>query len=224
MNSVMGQLDFYVKIFHNQSMQENYHGRLFMTGILSLIVILVIVLIGVIFITYRTGNPANQTTVDVTTTEKEPETEAPVAVQAKYKGTFFMQTANDAREFSVGDQIEVEVFADSDGQNIVGYDLDIDITGGAQFASAQTSIENFDMHPTSREGGVYLTSLKDLSSQTPTTFADSQIATITLTATAPGTVTITPKFILGETRHSNLMSITSESVLASVEGVTVTVR
>lgn len=208
-------------------MQENYHGRLFMTGILSLIVILVIVLIGVIFVTYRagnSGNPVNQTTVDVTTSEKQPQTEAPAAVQTKYKGTFFMQTANDAQEFSVGDQIEVEVFADSDGQNIVGYDLDIDITGGAQFASAQSNIENFDMHPTSREGGVYLTSLKDLSSQTPTTFADSQIATITLTATAPGTVTITPKFILGETRHSNLMSIASESVLSSVEGVTVTVR
>lgn len=209
-------------------MQENYHGRLFMTGILSLIFILVIILIGVIFVTYRTGNSGNQTTVDSQTTNKESSSDTSAGQDslggAKYKGMFFMQIANDAREFSVGDQIEVEVFADSDGQNIVGYDLDIDITGGAKFASAVSSIEDFDMHPTPREGGVYLTSLKDLASQTPSTFADSQIATITLTATAPGTVTITPKFILGETRHSNLMSISSESVLASVEGVTVTVR
>ncbi|MGB4965681.1 MAG: hypothetical protein WBO77_01055 [Microgenomates group bacterium] len=205
-------------------MQENYHGRLFMTGILSLIFILVIILIGVIFVTYRTGNSGTQTTVDTKTINQDSSADAPVPLQSKYKGTFFMHIANDAREFSVGDQIEVEVFADSDGQNIVGYDLDVDITGGAQFASAQSSIEDFDMHPTPREGGVYLTSLKDLASNTPTTLADSQIATIMLTATAPGTVTITPKFILGETRHSNLMSITSESVLSSVEGVTVTVR
>lgn len=205
-------------------MQENYHGRLFMTGILSLIFILVIILIGVIFVTYRTGSSGAQTTVDSQTTQKESEIDVPASTQAKYKGTFFMHIANDAREFAVGDTIEVEVFADSDGQNIVGYDLDVDITGGAKFASAQSAIEDFDMHPTPREGGVYLTSLKDLASNTPSTFADSQIATIMLTATAPGTVTITPKFILGETRHSNLMSITSESVLSSVEGVTVTVR
>lgn len=205
-------------------MQENYHGRLFMTGILSLIFILVIILIGVIFVTYRTGNSGTQTTVDTKSINQDAPADAPVPLQSKYKGMFFMQIANDAREFSVGDRIEVEVFADSDGQNIVGYDLDIDIKGGAKFASALSSIEDFDMHPTPREGGVYLTSLKDLASQTPSTFADSQIATIVLTATAPGTVTIAPKFILGETRYSNLMSITSESVLNSVEGVTVTVR
>lgn len=194
-----------------------------MTGILSLIVILIIILIGVIFVTYRTGNSKTQTTVDSNTTSQET-VEAPIPAESKYKGTFFMQIANDAREFSVGDQIEVEIFADSDGQNIVGYDLDLDIIGGAKFTSAQSNLQDFDMHPTSREGGVYLTSLKDLVSDTPSTFADNQIATVILTATAPGTVTISPKFILGETRYSNLMSVTSESVLSAVEGVTVTVR
>lgn len=205
-------------------MQENYHGRLFMTGIMSLIFILVIILIGVIFVTYRTGSAGVQTTVDSQTAKNTTNIPVTTTEQPKYNGTFFMKIANDSREFSVGDTIEVEVFADSDGQNIVGYDLDVEITGGAQFASAQSTIEDFDMHPTSRSGGVYLTSLKDLSSNTPTTFVDSQIATIMLTATAPGTVTITPQFVLGDTRHSNLMSIASESVLSSVEGVSVTVR
>ncbi len=205
-------------------MQENYHGRLFMTGIMSLIFILVIILIGVIFVTYRTGNSGVQTTVDSQTAQNNTNIPVSTTEKPKYNGTFFMKIANDAREFSVGDTIEVEVFADSDGQNIVGYDLDVEIAGGAQFASAQSAIEDFDMHPTSRSGGVYLTSLKDLASNTPSTFVDSQIATIMLTATAPGTVTITPKFVLGDTRHSNLMSVASESVLASVEGVSVIVR
>lgn len=205
-------------------MQENYHGRLFMTGILSLIFILVIILIGVIFVTFRTGKTAVQTTVDSKIAQTSPNNKDTIELNTKYKGTFFMHVVNDAREFAVGDTIEVEVFSDSDGQNIVGYDLDVEIGGGAQFASAQSALDEFDMHPTTRTGGVYLTSLKDLTSNTPTTFVDSHIATIKLTATAPGTVTIVPKFVMGDTRHSNLMSVASESVLASVEGVSVVVR
>lgn len=194
-----------------------------MTGILSLIFILVVILIGVIFITYRAGSPTQvATTTQSTSGSGDP---TPTAIPTpKYHGSFLLHVENDQREFSVGDQIIVEVFADSDGQPVVGYDLDLDIVGGAKFTSATSSMEDFDMHPTTRAGGVYLTSLKSLTSQTPIIFTDTPVATLIFTATAPRTVMITPKFIIGETSHSNLMSISSESVLGSVEGVTVTVR
>ncbi len=204
-------------------MQENYHGRLFMTGILSLIFILVIILISVIFVTYRTGGQ-NQVVTTTKSTEETIQLVPTSSPVSKYHGSFMLHTENDQKEFSVGDTITVDVFADSDSQPVVGYDLDLDVVGGAQFAQADSMIDDFDMHPTKREGGVYLTSLKSLASQEPTIFADTTIATITFTATAPGTVMITPKFVVGETSHSNLMSVTSESVLGSVEGITVTVH
>ena len=135
-------------------MQENYHGRLFITALLSIIFVLIVVAIGISFFLLK--DQKNLEKVSTTSTQEVASKSQPQIPQNPYKGTFFLHTQDDKTDFAVGDTVDIDVYADSDGHDIVGYDLDLSLPTGMEFVSATSLVDTFTPYPSSKNGNEYI--------------------------------------------------------------------
>lgn len=203
-------------------MQENYHGRLFITALLSIIFVLVVVAIGISFFLMK--KQANLETASTTTTNEVANNTEEQIPQNPYKGTLFLHTPGDQTNFSVGETVEIDVYADSDGHDIVGYDLDLTLPEGVEFVSATSILDTFTSYTSSKQGQEYITVVKALGATEPIVFQDEPVLTVTVRLTQPGVMQIQPVYIPGSISNSSLMDSKTVNVLGSVQGVTLNVQ
>lgn len=101
--------------------------------------------------------------------------------------------------FSLNDQINIDIYADSEGKNISGYDLIISYDPqGLEFVSAQSTLNDFSLYSFKKEGRLSLTGTKKLNSNNQTIFASTKIAILNFKPKKRGTHTVSLLSNLGK--------------------------
>lgn len=103
------------------------------------------------------------------------------------------------KTFSLNDQINIEVYADSEGKNITGYDLVISYDPQVlKFINANSTLDDFSLYSFKKTGYVALTASKKLSSNNQTIFSSTRIANLSFKAIKSGKHTILLEKNLGK--------------------------
>lgn len=103
-------------------------------------------------------------------------TPSPIPSSKKF---FKLKLATSKKIFSLNDQINVEVYADSEGKNISGFDLLISYNPQElEFVNASSESNDFSLYSFKKENYITLTGTKKINSDRPTVFSSTKIANL----------------------------------------------
>ncbi len=144
-------------------------------------------------------------------------------VQAK-KGRFVAKVSNKYPQ--VGQDIVVTVVANSSRENILGYDIAMQYPGSVDYISSDTLLTDFDIYAADypEEGKILLTGAKKLTSQDPTPFADTPIATLRFRASQRGPVDIIFLIKENDKTESNMFGMQNVDILGKAQDVHIEVQ
>lgn len=188
---------------------ENHHNKLFITGIMSVLVVIFVLLVAVAF--------KYQKNVNKPEVEKQTNT-----VQAT--GMMQVDLADKNQPVSTGDMVTVIVTANSYNNPISGFDTDLDLTSNLKFVKAESMNESFNVAPTVRDGGVIITGYKTLGTDTVDIFKKSAIVRVTLEAVATGKASVQPVVDIGAKTKSNLIDRQNNNILNIVKGTSFEIK
>lgn len=192
---------------------QEQHGRLFLTGVSTILIIVFLALTAVVLIVWRSKSQAPQS---ASTSQTAP--------TSQFKGTMKLQDTTTQTTYAVGDTISMRVVADSGSSEIVGYDLDVLFGEGTEFVSAVSLLPDFDVRTSTKEAGMVLTGFKKLSAAGGSVFSQTPLAELTFRLGGQGTVSFVPQLVPGQKTQSNLIDINNNNVLVTVEGMDLQVQ
>ena len=132
--------------------------------------------------------------------------------------------------FRRGDTVTLFVYADSQGQEITGYDavLKYDPTQ-VTFVSVKSVIDGMDIYETEDEledgtSELIITGIQSLSQGDPFVFDNTALAEVTFTMADRGPLDIDVVYEPGSQRESNLITSSNQDILSTVVGATLEVQ
>ena len=137
---------------------------------------------------------------------------------------------NGKTEYTKGQQITVMIYANSYKASVTGYDVvvhyDPNVLVYSDVKSLQNGMDLLDTDEVLNNGKheLIVTGVQALSKKDPFVFDNAELAELTFTAQAPGTVNLTPVYELGSNRDSNLFDGSTNEILSGVEGVTLVIK
>lgn len=152
--------------------------------LLGFFILFVIIVLALVFKNRKSSMVGEKNTSEIT--------QAPVIPTVMVKeGTATLKTSDAAARYAKGATISVEVLADSNGSDVVGYDLLVSFdTDKMDFVAVTSLSPDFKIYKLVRSGGVTLTGTKQLTIKTPTVFANAKIAILTFRSKVKGVATV----------------------------------
>lgn len=130
-------------------------------------------------------NQNNQTATEKQ--KKQAISPTPISKIFSSKKLFKLALPSTQNTFSLNNQIEIEVYADSEGKNISGYDLIISYDPqGLEFVKSESNLVDFSLYSFKKDSYLSLTATKNLNSNAQTIFASNKIASLTFKPKKPG--------------------------------------
>lgn len=177
----------------------------------------IVIAIGFVFLGYRRLNGLTFAPLG----DLVKPTQAPERTSTATDGTLRLEYEQGQSIFAVGDTMTVVLYANSNGENVSGYDalLEFDRTQ-LQFVDAESLIDSFTIYTNTDNGPVLVAGVRDFDNDSTFVFDETPVAILTFKALSEGAHTIDFSFEKGDTRDSNLVSMKTEDVLGSVQGIT----
>lgn len=204
--------------------KQNYHPYL-KTILVILTLVLVIIISSLLLMklksnTSQTNTAPNQNNINQTT--KKEENISPLPEQ---KGVISLETENNQEIFNQDDLINLYVYASSDNQPIVGYDLvlkyDPMIT---EFQEHKNLLPDFQVFIKKEDDKLLITGLKSINSNSKSIFSENQIINLTFKAKSKGKARFSFEFKPNEKNESNLINEKSEDILGKTKNLEIKVK
>jgi Cohesin domain len=197
------------------------HGtsRVLVLSVVSLVVITVAI-IGIVIFARNRVKEARDLSRSNTLQEEVKKQEETVTgrIGLSIKGT--------ALRFSAGQTVTLFVYADSQKQEIMGYDAVLRYdTKQLRFENVKSIFEGISIYETEdsvaeNTSELILTGIPSSSSQGPFVFHNTALAEVTFTVLDSSPITIDVAYEPGSSRESNLMTPQNQDIVSSVLGVT----
>lgn len=133
-------------------------------------------------------------------------------------------------QYRKGQTVTIFVYADSQEQEITGYDavLRYDTTQ-VKFENVKSVLEGMDVYETedavSEEASeLIITGIQSISQSEPFVFNNTALAEVTFTTLANGPIDIDVVYEPGSQRESNLITSRNQDILSTVTGITLDVN
>ncbi len=193
-------------------------NRVVMLSIISLVVIVVVVGLIVMFAKDRVQIARqNDTQVPQETGEQ---------VQSTISGRLGLSTKGSTTEFRQGQQVTLFVYANSNAQEIIGYDAVIRYnTDEVEFESVKSVLDGMEVFESVQPVGetqseLIVTGIQSLNQETPFVLDDTALAEVTFTVLTSGPVDLELMFEPGSNQESNLRTASNQDILSTVTGTT----
>jgi len=211
--------------------QNDMKKKMMMIGAASVVIILVVIFI-VVTVSQRR---MSQQSIDTTGgTEKAVEV---AEDEGTPTGLMGLSVKGGKAQFARGDQITVFAYANSYGSPVTAYDAVIRYNPEQLAFNEATSLQNgMDLLDTDmpmddgqavnegKSNELIITGVQSLSRQEPFVFDGTELAEMTFTALAPGTINLALYFEKGSNRDSNLFDDSTNDILSKIEGITLVIR
>ncbi len=123
----------------------------------------------------------------------------------------------------VNTPVTIAVFADSDGKDVVGYDVLFDYNEGQfEFKSAVSNASGFKVSASTQKGILALSGYKSVGEKQPSVFANTQIATVVLIPRQTGSFTLAPLASQGQAK-SKMMSADKRAIEPRLSSVNIVI-
>lgn len=148
-------------------------------------------------------------------------TKAPEDVTRTDGGSLRLEYEQGHSVFAVGEDMTVILYANSVGQNVSGYDalLTYDATQ-LEFVSAESLVDSFNIFTNTDNDPVLVSGVRDFDNEATFIFDETPVAVLTFRALSEGAHPIDFSYVEDDTRDSNLVSMQTEDILSSVQGIT----
>jgi hypothetical protein len=196
-------------------MEETHNNKLFITALVSVVIIIFVLLIGALMVTQLNSQKgANTTQVD---SKKANEMTNPL--KDLDHGNFSLTSSSASA--ALGSTVTIAVVADSAGKNINGYDVVLKYDPKLlQFSSFKPLEQDFQVFQVDKANTskLTLTGTKRLNTN-PVMFAKTQILEVTFKTLAKGNATVSFDYAPLSRTDSNLVSTENKDVLGSASGL-----
>lgn len=138
-------------------------------------------------------------------------------IKKETTGKFTLKSSSDQNIYLTGEEIILNLFADSYGESIVAWDFVLEYNSQAiTFVSAESMHQDFDIFADDNQSKIILTGVKKIEVENPTIYKDAVVARIRLRVENKGPAGFKAQFTPGKLDDSNLMDQKSRDILEEV--------
>lgn len=206
--------------------KNNYHPH-FKKTLIVLTLVLIIITGYLLFVNLNIDK--KETKINKTRKEGKdyniPITSVKQPASQKAKGSLTLMTKNNQEIFKKDEIINLYVYAFSNYQPIVGYDLVLKFNPQiVSFEKFINPLNDFQVFIKQKEGQLMVTGLKDINSTTNTIFLNNPLITLVFKPKAQGKNTFSLEIKPNQKYESNLINNKSEDLLENSDELTIKVE
>lgn len=151
--------------------------------------------------------------------------EEPTSTVQVGQGKLTLKTKDPKKDFTLGEQVSLLVYADSANRVINGFDIVLNYAPDAlRYINTSGTLEDFQIVAVARDDRLTITGFKKLNVKTKKVLTGEPIAEVVFTPVKSGQISLEPTFVPGKTTNSNLVDEAGRQTLGKVEGVSFTVK
>ncbi len=164
------------------NISEQNHNQKFSPLLVGVVFLLLLISIFVFYLLANKPKISQISKDNQTANEKQKEeviSPTPISQISSSKKFFKLTLPSTKNTFSFNDHVNIEIYADSEGKNISGYDLIISYDPqGLELVSADSNLVNFSLYSFKKDNYLTLMATKKLNSNTQTVFTSTKIVTL----------------------------------------------